>query len=206
MNDLVRGISCIMPGGISALDFAVVAGIDQIMARSILEELVANGTGTRDGDKFNFSESDRLKAAIYALEKGAELDDVAARISWRDFEGLTAEILTAKGFTTVKNLRFKDPRMEIDVVGTKLGVSMLIDCKHWKRSSGSALRDAVSKQIRRTTRYVASRDAEMAVPAIVTLYEDGIRFIERVPIVPIVQFEAFVDEFYGNVDEMRRIE
>ena len=34
--------------------------------------------------------------------------------------------------------------MEIDVVGIRLGIAILIDCKHWKRNSTSAL-STVSK-------------------------------------------------------------
>jgi hypothetical protein len=45
----------------------------------------------------------------------------------------------------------------------------------------------------------------MAVPVIVTLYHDKIDFIDRVPIVPIFQFSSFVDEFYGNLDQMKTI-
>ena len=33
-----------------------------------------------------------------------------------------------------------------------------------------------------------------------------IRFINRVPIVPIIQFSSFIDEFYGNLEEIKTIE
>ena len=42
----------------------------------------------------------------------------------------------------------------------------------------------------------------MAVPIIVTLYQDKIDFIQNVPIVPIFQFSSFIDDFYGNLDQM----
>lgn len=45
----------------------------------------------------------------------------------------------------------------------------------------------------------------MAVPVIVTLYQDKIDFIDNVPIVPIFQFASFIDEFYGNLDKMNAI-
>jgi len=44
------------------------------------------------------------------------------------------------------------------------------------------------------------------VPVIVTLYRDTVDFIENVPIVPIFQFSSFIDEFYGNIDQMKTIE
>ena len=46
----------------------------------------------------------------------------------------------------------------------------------------------------------------MAVPVIVTLHQDKINFIDKVPIVPIFQFSSFIDEFYGNIEQMNTIE
>ena len=45
---------------------------------------------------------------------------------------------------------------------------------------------------------MAKTQGSIAVPAIVTLYKDKIDFIDGVPIVPIFQFNSFIDEFYGN--------
>ena len=205
MNALLNGIAGIIPGGISVMDFAIVAKTDQINAQKVLNELIKNNIGQKDEDVFNFSEGDRLKAAILALEKGASIDEVAEKIRWRDFEGLVAEILETKDFATMRNFMLKNPRMEIDVVGVKLGVAMLIDCKHWKRTSSSALGTVVQKQVERTKHYVASTEGAMAIPVIVTLYQDKIDFINKVPIVPIFQFSSFVDEFYGNLDDMKQV-
>ena len=144
--------------------------------------------------------------AIMLIEKGFPLDEIAIALNWRDFEGLTAEILEAKNFAIIKNLILTKPRMEIDVIGIRLGVAMLIDCKHWKRYSTSALSEAVKKQIKRTKHYISKTSGAIAVPVIVTLYQDKIDFIDRVPIVPIFQFSSFVDEFYGNLEDMRTIE
>jgi len=44
------------------------------------------------------------------------------------------------------------------------------------------------------------------VPAIVTLYQEEISFIDNVPIIPILQFSSFLDEFYGNLDDLKTIE
>jgi hypothetical protein len=98
------------------------------------------------------------------------------------------------------------PRKEIDVIGVRLGIAILIDCKHWKQYSSSSLTAAVKKQIERTKQYVAKTPGAIAVPVIVTLYQDKINFIESVPIVPIFQFSSFIDEFYGNIDQMKTIE
>lgn len=199
------GLDGIISGGVSVRDFSKVINTDQNMAKKILEELARNYIGRFDGDVMEFSEGDKIKAAMLALEKGVLVDEVAKRLDWRDFEGLTAQILDLKDFAIIRNLILTNPRMEIDVIGIKFGVAMLIDCKHWKRHSQSALEKAVLKQVERTKQYVAKTKGAIAAPAIVTLYQDKVSFINNVPIVPIFQFASFVDEFYGNLEDIETI-
>lgn len=203
---IVRGLDCIIPGGISPEDFSAVSKTDEETSKKILEDLAREGIGVKEDGVFSFSPADKLKAAMLALKKGAFVEEVSTKLEWKDFEGLVSEILQSKNFATLRNYYLKNPKMEIDVVGIRLGIAMLIDCKHWNRSSISALREAVEKQIMRTKHYVASTNGAMAVPVIVTLYQDKVDFIKKVPIVPISQFSSFVDEFYGNLDKMEPIE
>jgi hypothetical protein len=199
------GLDGIIPGGVSIRDFSKVINADQNTAKKILEELDRNYIGRFDGDIMEFSESDKIKAVMLALEKGVLVDEAAKHLDWKDFEGLTAQILDLKDFVIMRNLFLTNPRMEIDVVGIKFGVAMLIDCKHWKRHSQSALEKAVLKQVERTKHYVAKTKGAIAAPAIVTLYQDKVSFINNVPIVPIFQFASFVDEFYGNLEDIETI-
>ena len=187
-------------------DFCVITGNDENESQKILEDFIKIGIGSKSEDKYYFENGDKLKIAIMLLENGAPIDEIAIALDWRDFEGLTAEILAEKNFAIIKNLILTKPRMEIDVIGIRLGVAILIDCKHWKRYSHSSLSEAVKKQIKRTKHYISKTPGSIAVPVIVTLYQDKINFIERVPIVPIFQFSSFVDDFYGNLKEMNTIE
>ncbi len=205
LKALVKGINGVIPGGISIKDFSMVAETNQSNSKKILEELIKNGIGKKDGGVFEFSSGDRLKAGLYAIKEGASIDEVSEYLSWKDFEGLVAEILEAKDFAAIRNMMLKKPRMEIDVVGIKSGIAMLIDCKHWKRGSASAMREVVTKQVERTKHYVSQTEGAVAVPVIVTLYQDQVDFINKVPIVPIFQFASFVDEFYGNLDDIETI-
>ena len=149
---------------------------------------------------------DKLKLAILAIKSGTAIEDDSHNIDWKDFEGLVAEILESKNFKVVRNFRLRQPTMEIDVIGTRLGTAVLIDCKHWKRMSHSALETIVRKQIERAKHYVSNTKIAIIVPVIVTLYQEETSFINRVPIVPILQFSSFIDEFYGNLEEIRTIE
>jgi len=148
----------------------------------------------------------KLKTTLLAIKTGVPIEEASRSVDWKDFEGLVAEILESKNFEVVRNYRMKKPTMEIDVVGTHLGTAVLIDCKHWKRMSNSALETIVLRQTERVKHFVAITSEVVAVPVIVTLYQEETRFINRVPIVPIMQFSSFIDEFYGNLEEIRTIE
>jgi hypothetical protein len=203
---MIVGLNGIIQGGVSVKDFSKVTQIDEDNSEKILNNFINTGIGNLKDDFYYFESGDKLKIAIILLQNGFPLDEISIALDWRDFEGLTAEILSSKNFAIIKNLMLTKPRMEIDVVGIRLGIAILIDCKHWKRYSSSSLTSAVQKQIERTEQYVAKTAGSMAVPVIVTLYQDKIDFIDKVPIVPIFQFSSFIDEFYGNIDQMKTIE
>ena len=180
---------------------------DEINAKELLYTLVQNGIGILNDDVVDFDiPNDRLQTALFAINLGADLEDVSEYLNWKDFESLTGFILEEKDFEVTKNLILTKPRMEIDVVGIRLGIAILIDCKHWNKYSISSLNLAVSKQIERTKMYVEKTPGSIGVPVIVTLSQDKINFIENVPIVPITKFSSFIDEFYGHLDEMETIE
>ena len=148
----------------------------------------------------------KLKTALSAIKSGAPIEEASRDVDWKDFEGLVAEILESKNFEVIRNFRMRKPTMEIDVVGIHLGVAVLIDCKHWKRMTNSALEKIVQRQIDRVKHYVVSTNEVVAAPVIVTLYQEETKFVSKVPIVPIIQFSSFIDEFYGNLEEIRTIE
>ena len=202
---MIIGLQGIIEGGISVKDFSAVTKISDAESKIILDEFIKNNIGTKKDNSYLFEDGDKLKIAISLLEKGYPIDEISVALEWRDFEGLTAEILSEKNFAVIKNMMLTKPRMEIDVVGIRLGIAILIDCKHWKRYSTSSLTSAVKKQIERTKKYVEKTQGAIAVPVIVTLYQDKVNFIENVPIVPIFQFSSFIDEFYGNIDQMKTI-
>ena len=203
---MIVGLQGIIVGGMSVKDFSAVTKLNVIDSETILEEFLKNNIGTKQDNSYYFDDGDKLKIAVALLEKGFPIDEISVALNWKDFEGLTAEILASKDFAVIKNMILTKPRMEIDVIGIRLGVAILIDCKHWKRYSTSSLKTAVKKQIERTKHYVTKTPGGIAVPVIVTLYQDKVDFIENVPIVPIFQFSSFIDEFYGNLDQMKTIE
>jgi len=202
----VKGINGIIEGGVSITDFSVVTELDEISAKELLYTLVQNGIGMWNDDLVDFDiPHDRLQTALFAITLGATIEDVSEYLTWRDFEAITGIILEENGFDVTKNLVLTKPRMEIDVIGKKMNIALLIDCKHWKTMSKSALDEIVKKQIERVKRYVAD-EGITALPVIVTLHQEGTRLVENVPIVPIMKLPSFLDEFVGNLGSLKSIE
>ena len=203
---IIRGIRAIIPGGVSEHDFSVATQMDEFSAKELLQIFLQNGIGVLDENIVDFQNSDRIKASIFAIRNGATIEDVSEFLSWQNFEELVSHVLDENGFHIQKNLILTKPRMEIDVVGIKLGISILIDCKHWKRMTQSALNDIVEKQVERVKSYVQKTESTSAIPVIVTLHQEKVNFVNQVPIVPIMELSSFLDEFYGNLDKMKTIE
>ena len=203
---IIRGIRAIIPGGVSEHDFSVASEMDEFSAKELLQIFLQNGIGVLDENIVEFQNSDKIKASIFAIRNGATIEDVSEFLSWQNFEELVSRVLDENGFIVQKNLILTKPRMEIDVVGVNLGISILIDCKHWKRMTQSALNDIVDKQVERVKRYVEKTESTSAIPVIVTLHQEKVNFVNKVPIVPVMQLSSFLDEFYGNLDKMKTIE
>ena len=203
---VVKGLNGIIEGGVSVTDFSVICELDEINAKELLYTLVQNGIGTLNDDVVDFDiPHDRLQTALFAINLGADLEDVSEYLNWKDFESLTGIILEEKDFEVTKNLILTKPRMEIDVIGKKMDIALLIDCKHWKNMSKSALDEIVRKQIERVKHFVSIENMS-ALPVIVTLHQETIQFIGNIPIVPIMKLSSFLDEFVGNLDSLKSIE
>ena len=203
---IVKGINGIIEGGVSVTDFSIASELDEISAKEMLYTLVQNGIGVWNDDLVNFNiPNDRIQTALFAIKLGADVEYVSEYLTWQDFESITGLFLQEKDFDVTKNLILTKPRMEIDVVGTKMDIALLIDCKHWKTMSNSALDEIVKKQVERVKRYVADENMS-SLPVIVTLHQEEIQFIENVPIVPIMKLSSFLDEFVGNLDSLASIE
>ncbi|HJW19863.1 MAG TPA: restriction endonuclease [Candidatus Nitrosotalea sp.] len=203
VTTLAKGIPGIIPGGLSVKDFSMATQTGEDLTKEILDNLMQNGIGRFEDGQIQFEDSDKLKTSVIAISMGAPIDEISRMLEWQDFESLAAEVLEKRDFETTKNVIMKNPRIQIDVVGIKSEVAILIDCKHWNNMTQSALHEAVKKQVIRTKQFVSKHKVRGAIPAIVTLYQHSVQFIDKVPIIPIHQLDSFCDEFYGNLEEMQ---
>jgi restriction endonuclease len=173
------------------------------VAKSVLAFLSSNNVGKITKNTIEFSGSDRIYAAMLALQMGCDIELVSGRLTWKDFEKLASEVLASFGYRTQTNVQLTKPRMEIDVVGVSSEFAIVVDCKHWKRSNLSSISGFSKKQAVRAERLL-KWDAEIshAVPVIMTLHAESVKFVGGVPVVPVHKFRSFVMDVKGFLPEI----
>ena len=126
-----------------------------------------------------------------------DLAVVSEEVVWQNFERLAAFIFEKNNFrvnvNTVKT--YQKTKRQYDVIAWKGNQTFLVECKKWagNRYRLSAIKKAVEQHKERTTFYAAITN-EDAIPLLVTLIEEEIRFYEGVPIVPVQKLNSFVNE------------
>jgi hypothetical protein len=140
----------------------------------------------------------KILLALSAIERGSDLMDVCKLICWKDFELFSSEILKFHNFKVLLNYRLRNPTRQIDVVGTKSGLALIIDCKHWRKNSYSLIRTAVKKQKERgqlLSNKKSLNGVSKVFPIIVTFIPSEYRQVDMVPIIPIQLLNSFLLEF-----------
>jgi Holliday junction resolvase len=129
-----------------------------------------------------------------------DLAVVSDEVVWQNFERLAAFIFEKNNFrVTVNTVKtYQKTKRQYDVIAWKGNQTFLVECKKWagNRYRLSAVKKAVEQHKERTLFYVAITH-EDAIPLLVTLIEEEIRFYEGVPIVSIQKLNGFVNELDG---------
>jgi len=178
--------------------------ISMTVAKDVLQFLNIHGIGSVYANVITFSQQDRLKTAIIALNMGYDIESVSKKLGWKDFESLASEVLHLLGYVTETNVRFTKPRTEIDVIGVHSKFAIVADCKHWKRTSISLMTKYTRKQVQRTVLLLDIRKNKInsAVPIILTLHSESVQFIDKTPIVPISKFRSFLHDIQNYLPEI----
>ena len=159
----------------------------------ILEQL-----GLPDSTPFSIDRKRRIALALSAVTHGVSFAEIVDLLTWKDFEGFVAEILSENSFRCVE--------MEIDVVGVKGHTIIAIDAKMWgvRNGKGSALKTAAQKQKKRTqdltwdldrlSKKLSSlnRGIYTIFPVIVTWLVEEVELHEGVPVVPVFKLNSFI--------------
>ena len=187
-------------------DFRLKTGIESVSVfKQLLKFLGKNRIGIlldKNGKQvFLFSEMDRIRASLLALQLGCDIQECSKLLSWKDFEFFTCELLSLFEYKTSVNIVLSKPRAQLDVIGIKNDFAITIDCKHWKNNNKTTLTVYAEKQIRRTMLWLQrEKKITKALPMIITLNNSFFKFIKGVPVVPILTLKSFLKEF-DNSDE-----
>lgn len=187
----------------------------------VFEEL---GVNQESDGRWILTREQRIAIALKAISVGVEPETVVMNMTWKDFEGLIAQVLTENNYDCTESFRRRGTKleegMEIDVIGVKGDSILVIDAKMWglRKYKVSALIEAVKKQIIRTERLADQLDnlttrlsnlkprRYSLYPIMVTWLVEDVKFYEGVPVVPIFKLNAFLQELSRFQDMVISIE
>ncbi|HEX5186542.1 MAG TPA: hypothetical protein VFV86_06595 [Nitrososphaeraceae archaeon] len=199
-NILLKSIQS-MTNEITVNDFKTKTGIESVaVSRQLLNFLFQHRIGLlleKDGKKvLSFSVIDKIKTSLLSLELGCDIQECSRLLSWKDFEYFTSELLNLFEYNTKVNIVLSKPRAQLDVIGTKNNFAITIDCKHWKYNNSTSLSMYAEKQKRRSQLWLdRQKNIKTVLPMIITLFSSNFRFIQGVPIVPILALNSFLNNF-----------
>jgi Holliday junction resolvase-like predicted endonuclease len=188
------------------------------IARKLLEKLQSEGMVYLNQDTVEADSYSRLKLAVKAVSIGADVESVSSMLRWQEFEEIAAVALERNGYIVAKNVHFKHAgrKWEIDIVGCRKPLVICIDCKHWRHgASPSALKRIAEAQVERTRALTESLpnvalDLECAkwdrakfAPAILTLMPVSFKFYDKVPIVPVLQLQDFLNQLPAYTESLK---
>lgn len=190
-----------MSNEVNLNDFRLKTGIESVAVfKQLLNFLAKNRIGIlldKNGKQMLiFSKMDRIRTSLLALQLGCDIQECSKLLSWKDFEFFTSELLILFEYQTKVNINLSKPRAQLDVIGIKNDFAITIDCKHWKYSNKTTLTIYAEKQIRRTRLWLErEKKITRALPMIITLDNAIFKFINGVPVVPILNLKSFLKEF-----------
>ncbi|MDH7564498.1 MAG: restriction endonuclease [Candidatus Bathyarchaeota archaeon] len=193
------------------------ATIGSRLTRELLQEMQNDDLVNFKGSLVETSSLQRFKLAIQALHLRADLERVAGFLTWQEFEHIAAFAFEQNGFNVHRNFHFtyEQRRYEIDIVACKRPLVVCADCKHWHRHlPPSSLKEVVKEQVARASVFAsfskgrdqlgcAWADAKI-IPAVLTLTEGHPKFLEKVPVVPILQLQDFILQLPAYADSVTR--
>lgn len=186
--------------------------------KKLLEKMQNEGLVYLKQGIVEVEDGSRLKMAIKAVSLGADVENVSNTLCWQEFEKIAALALKSNGYAVSNNVRFKHAghRWEIDVVGCMKPLVVCVDCKHWQHTiAPSALRRIVDSQVERTAAFADSLPTPSLnlectswseakfVPAILSLLPSSFKFYDKVPIVPILQAQDFLNQLHCYIGSLK---
>ena len=194
------------------------ARLPSVTSRKLLQKLQNEGLVNLKQDYVEVESESRLKLAVKAVSLRADVEHISNLLCWQEFEEITAFALKNNGYTVSSNVHFKSAtrKWEIDVVGCKKPIVLCIDCKHYQHAiAPSTLKRIVDSQTDRTKAFADSlpnialklectkwSDAKF-IPAILSLIPSSFKFYNKVPVVPILQLQDFINQMPAYIESLK---
>lgn len=136
-----------------------------------------------------------ILSALDLIASGVPEEEAARFLTWKDFEGLCAQLLRASGYAVRENVCLSRPRAQIDLVAAGPLFVINLDCKHWKRApSRSALEGFALAQLRRSRLLRRSLDdPKPIISAILSFSESAGSFVQGVAVIPLRALRNFLE-------------
>ncbi|MBN1800052.1 MAG: hypothetical protein JW891_01010 [Candidatus Lokiarchaeota archaeon] len=162
-----------------------------------------------------------------------DLRNLAILLDFSGFESLVKEILFRHGYRALKNFRFsnktseRQKRFEIDVIGIKRNLILIIDAKQWmKKDSPAAMSKAANMQFQRVValknnsvvfsdmiQELLGKKAKIRknlpfvlIPLMISLEDNYLPLNENnIPLVSIYRFNSFLNELNLNLQTYKHV-
>jgi len=187
------------------------------VADEVLKKFCDAGFVQWRGKAIEASSNQRVKIAIHAVKSGADFERVCRVLEWIEFENIAAAAFEANNFAVRRSFRFKwaQRKWEIDVLGCREPLLTCVDCKHWIHGwRKAAIMKAVEAQALRTkvlAEALPSLQKEIGlvqwrqailIPVVLSLVPGPLKFYNKVPIVPILQLQNFLNELPAHTTSL----
>jgi Holliday junction resolvase-like predicted endonuclease len=185
---------------------------DQLISELMQENLITISDNT-----VILTLSQRIDIAVKALELGSDIEVISRSLNWLEFEELCARVFHQNGFKVNRRFRFyaEGRRWEIDLFAFKKPWIILAECKHWSKgmSNSSAMKiiEVHFEKCRILAEHfhdvsvkakVYDRGFYTIIPMALTLSPTPIEIYRQIPIVSILSFPSFLNDFDGYLTRL----
>ena len=207
-----------LSGPVPAEAIAMDANVPVHVANNVLMGLREAGLIEYENEQIELASNQRVKLAIHAINHGTDIERVCKVLEWKEFENFAATAFEENNFAVKRNFRFKASgrRWEIDVIAYSEPIVVCVDCKRWRRGWGNSAitrvadaqaqrTEALAKNLQSIQRRIGLDNWKQAIlfPVILSLFPGPVRIYNKVPAVPILQLQNFLDEFQGHRTELK---
>ena len=137
--------------------------------------------------------------ALSLCSLGVPLEDVSSLLSWKEFESFCADLLRSAGYNVRENVRLRKPTAQIDIVAIGTSLVLSVDCKHWKRGASPSTLAKVARDQNKRNELLRKglSDPRPIVSVIITLAQQGERFVAGAAVVPLSALRSFLNTADG---------